>query len=365
MLSPKVKIGIPVLLSLLLLSACSESTNSLKIQPEYLTVETTHADEAESYQAIREYAGVVKAKNKASLGSELSGKIATIFIDVGEKVSRGQKLARLDTQLLETEQKNLEAKLREVKAQLKLTKANLKRLYSLNKKGFISQSEIDSLHSQKDVFLAKITSIESSLMANKLQIQKSTIRASYSGIISERFVSVGHVISAGMPIFELLSSKGKEAVIGLFKEDVETFTLQDNYSVRVGKEIYPSKLISLPANIEAGSRNVRLRFQFQQANHLLDGELAYLIYPKRIQKKGFWLPNTALIDGLRGTWNIYLLKDVDGHKVVKSRSVQIIYSGAEKVYVKGALTNGDEVVTSGLHKVVPEQIVQAAKMRTL
>lgn len=346
-----------------MLSACTDSTANEVISQKLLTVEAQQVEESNNYTVVREYVGSVHANQKSNLGFELSGKVSQLHVDVGEEVIKNQALISLDTLLLATEQKQLEAQLNEIHAQLTLTRANLKRQQSLRNKGFSSEAELDSLTSQKDAFLANILRIQSSISANQLKQQKSIIKAPYSGIISERFVSLGDVVSIGAPTLSLLSSGDKEAIIGVYKGDIQDIKAQNNYAIRVDENRYSAQLISLPSNIDANSRNVRLRFRIEEEKNMLDGELAYLSFQKVFPEKGFWLPNTALTDGIRGTWNIYVLASANNSKVVESRAIQVLYSDSKQVYVQGDLSSGDEVVINGLHKVVPGQAVQTSYPR--
>lgn len=364
MLFSKYQVGAVVLTMSLLLSACTDSAaiESKPIQ-EFLTVEAQQAILSNSYVVSREYVGTVQANQKAQLGFELSGKVSSIYVDVGQEVQEGQALITLDTQLLITEKKQLQAQLNEIYAQLKLTKANLKRQVSLREKGFSSEAEFDSLTSQKDALLANVLRIQSTIAANSLKQSKSIIKAPYSGIVSERFVSLGDVVAVGAPTLVLLSSGNKEATIGVHKDDVKDIKTQNTHTIRIGSTAFNAELISLPSNIETNSRNVRLRFNLMDTTEVLDGELAYLSFQKVFHENGFWLPNSALTDGIRGTWNIYVLVANNNQKIVESRSVEVLYSDSERVYVKGALSSGDDVVVSGLHKVVPGQAVKIAYSR--
>ena len=73
---------------------------------------------------------------------------------------------------------------------------------------------------------------------------------------------------------------------------------------------------------------------------------------------------TALTDGIRGTWNIYTLEkfsiDEKQETLFKllSNSVEIIHSEQDKTFIRGSLANGQLVLTSGLHRLVPGQIVK-------
>lgn len=346
-----------LLLFVLIITGCQKDASIDDKSVKLLSVETIEVAQSHSYTVRREYAGQVRASQRANLGFELSGKIAQILVDAGDKVELGQPLISLDTQLLIVERQQLDAQIRETKAQLKLTQANLKRQRSLQSKGFSSKADIESLESQKEALQANHQRIQAALAANLLQQQKSVLKAPYTGVVSERFVSLGDVVSAGTPTFSLLSSGDKEAVIGIYKGDVQYINGLSKHKIRVNGTIYHSDLVSFPTNIDTHSRNIRLRFMMENSAQLLDGELAYLQYDKEINAQGFWLPITALTDGIRGTWNVYAVSNVD-HQTVELRTVEILYSDNERVYVQGALSDGDKVIATGLQKVVPGQKVQ-------
>jgi hypothetical protein len=50
--------------------------------------------------------------------------------------------------------------------------------------------------------------------------------------------------------------------------------------------------------------------------------------------------------------------ETEGLYRASRREVQVLYSETERVYVRGAISDGDMVVASGLHRVVPGQIVR-------
>lgn len=342
------------------LAACSESVAVVEQPKTLLSVEAQAIEKSETYTVEREYVGVVNSGQRANLGFELSGKISNLWVDSGDAVTKGDSLVSLDTQLLDAELKELKAQLDEVKSQQKLTKTNLNRQYALKKKGFSSESEIDALISQKETLAANSLRINSAIGANRLKIQKSTIKAPYSGVVSKRFVSIGDVVGVGTSTLSLLSAESKEAVIGVNSADLQGIAQLGNYQVRVGNQEYSAKLISNASNVDTLSRSVSLRFLLEEHAQVLDGELAYLSYQKTYQDSGFWLPTTALIDGIRGTWNVYSLSPIDDHQAVERRVVQVLFANNDSVFVTGELANGEQVITTGLHKVVPGQSVQIA-----
>lgn len=349
-----------VAVSLTLLTACNTKTEDVDGKPvqSLPVVNVLTVDMAPGYQVNREYVGTVQAGQSARLGFELSGKVNTLLVDVGDTVQQGQPLITLDTQLLDTEAQQLTAQLEQLDAQLDLIKTNLQRQRQLKEKGFSADAEIDSLTSQRDALRANVRQLQASLASVTLRQEKSTIYAPYPGKISERFVSRGDVVNVGAPTLTLLASDLKEARIGVPVKYLVPLTKTNSAQIRVGDQTYEASLLNPGASLDTRSRTVTLRYLLPENANALDGQLAYLQFAFETPQKGFWIPLTGLTDGLRGTWNIYAVEPGDdGQQLVSRRSVQVLYADDKKAYVSGAVVDGEKVITDGVHRVVSGQSV--------
>ncbi|CAM4308150.1 efflux RND transporter periplasmic adaptor subunit [Vibrio agarivorans] len=341
--------------SMLVITACSQESAPIKTSVNLPIAEVIEPQRSEQYQVEREYVGFVRAKDQARLGFELSGQIESIFVDVGDTVSEGQALITLDKRLLITQARQLEAQQAEVTAQLKLIETNLKRQLSLQKKGFSAEAEIDSLTSQKNALLANRQQLKASLEANRLQQEKSTIIAPFSGVISQRLVSKGDVVTTGTPTLTLLANSTHEVHIGVPTKYVADILQKQQWQIRIDGDYVAANLINPGAQVNTQSRTVELRFALPHSSKPFDGQLGYLQYQDHRNQQGYWLPLSALTDGLRGTWNVFI---VDSEDKVHRAHVELIYANNDAAFVKGELKSGDRVVASGLHRIIPGQIVQ-------
>ncbi|MEZ9936822.1 efflux RND transporter periplasmic adaptor subunit [Vibrio breoganii] len=336
------------------ISGCFDSKAQQEEYVQTVSVQTYTLQQSEQYQVEREYVGTVQAGQKARLGFEFAGKVSSILVDVGDKVDSGTPLITLDTQLLETEARQLRAQRNEIRAQLNLVDANLKRQQSLKSKGFSAEAEIDALNSQKGVLQANTVRLNAVIQANSLKQTKSTIKAPYSGTVSRRHVSLGDVVNAGSPTLTLLSENDKEAFIGIPTIQLRKVSQISDPKIRIGKNQYDAKLINPGGTVDLNSRSIGLRYLLPDTARVLDGQLAYLTYTENIPEAGFWIPNTALTDGIRGVWNVFVLTQ---DNVIERRSIQVLFADNEQAYVAGAISEGERIVENGLHRVVPGQVV--------
>ena len=381
-----------VLILAAFLGGCNSSNSEPTAQAEQLHIVSVNAMTlvpSNHYMVTREYVGIVQAGQQSNLGFELGGKIAQIFVDVGDKIQEGDPLIVLDTQLLKTSADQLTAQQAQITAQLELVNANLKRQNTLKKKGFSAESEIDNLNSQRNALRANYRQVGASLAANRLQQEKSTIYAPYSGTIGARYISKGDVVNTGSPTLTLLSSNRKEAHVGIpakqlarinqlsqpsfinTKNRDNTKTNSDGkkqWILRIGDKSYTTTLLNPGASVNLNSRSITLRFELPDSVTAIDGELAYLKLDDKHADNGYWVPLSAMTDGLRGVWNVYVLseKSADENNALESskktlrverRSVQVLYANGKQAYISGAVNAGEKLVSNGLHRLVPGQTV--------
>jgi len=377
-----------VLILAALLGGCNSSSSEPEVQAEQLHIASVNAmtlTPSDHYMVTREYVGIVQAGQQSNLGFELGGKIAQIFVDVGDKIQEGDPLIVLDTQLLKTSADQLTAQQAQITAQLELVNANLKRQNTLKKKGFSAESEIDNLNSQRNALRANYRQVGATLAANRLQQEKSTIYAPYSGTISARYISKGDVVNTGSPTLTLLASNRKEAHVGIPAKQLlrvnqlsqSSATNAENaantdgkkqWVLRIGGKTYTTTLLNPGASVNLNSRSITLRFELPDSVTAIDGELAYLQLDDKHDDNGYWVPLSAMTDGLRGVWNVYVLseKSADENNTLESskkklrverRSVQVLYANGKQAYISGAVNAGEKLVSDGLHRLVPGQTV--------
>jgi predicted phosphodiesterase len=90
----------------------------------------------------------------------------------------------------------------------------------------------------------------------------------------------------------------------------------------------------------------------------LVGDLIAVDLAIELNQFGVWVPISALANGVRGMWNVYVVSN-EGATQVATRAVEIIYSDGERAFITGALQDGDLLVIGGTHRFVARQNVNA------
>ena len=93
------------------------------------------------------------------------------------------------------------------------------------------------------------------------------------------------------------------------------------------------------------------------------GNTVRLRLARDVTETGAWLQISALSEGYKGTWTALTLKptEIDGQYQVGQEAVEILHTNGQQAFVRGTLTDGQRVITSGRNRVIPGQIVSLAE----
>ncbi|MCF1426555.1 MAG: efflux RND transporter periplasmic adaptor subunit [Shewanella sp.] len=343
------------------LTACSKpqtdstQASSTDTQITLPNVSTRELIEVPEYQHTQNFTGTVRAGNTTGLAFELAGKLSSLSADSGDRVKKGQVLATLDTSLLEAELKEINASLAQNQADLALAERTLVRSEELNKQSYVSAQQLDELIGQKQSLLAARQRLLATKSATELRLQKSTLIAPFSATLSNRKHNLGEVLPQGSPVFTLVEENNPKAYIGVPVDVARKLQVNQSLPLRVGEQTFDAKIEGISAEVNPVTRTVEMRLSLPRDARVFNGELAYLSYQQTIANSGFWVPVSALTDGVRGRWNIYVLDKRNDGVYVERRDVEILYTDKKQAFLQGALSPGERYVTQGLHKLVAGQ----------
>jgi HlyD family secretion protein len=192
-----------------LLFVVSRFTGSDASGPRYATVELKRGEMTVHVTAT----GNLEPTNEVSVGSELSGLIDTVLVDINDRVTKGQRLAQIDTEKLNDAIRRSEAALDQAKAgvlqadaTLDLTRASLARLeeaHRLSGGKVPALAELDTSRAEAKRAVANlasarasVSSAEAQLSTDRTNLSKATIRSPVDGVILSRTIEPGQTIAA-------------------------------------------------------------------------------------------------------------------------------------------------------------------------
>lgn len=324
-------------------------------------VKTVLVERQSSYQLERLFAGRVVGSQRSDIGFELAGRVVELHVVNGQAVAKGEVLAELDGQALAIERGELLALQREVEARLAQLRNDLKRFSALSEKGYVSAGQMDDINSRQRATEAQLRQVKEKLRGVALRLQKSRLVAPFSGEIAGLKIEEGVIVSPGQPVMQVVETGSSEAVFGVSDQLGRDLQVGQELKIRRADQLWSVKLLSVSRNLDWRTQTRNIRVELIEETPLVDGETVHLILPVTREKAGFWLPMSALLGDVRGTWAVYQVSpsgdDSEGY-YLRKRSVQALYQYRGRVYVEAELASGDRVVQAGTHRLAPGQKVR-------
>lgn len=154
--------------------------------------------------------GVLHPVTQVDVGSEVSGVIRTVEVDFNDRVTRGQVLARLDTDQLQARVSQTNASLesaqaarRQAAATVHETDLNFHRCERLAQNKMCSQQDLDQLEAAwlraqaaESITLAQVSQAKANLQADHTALSKAVIVSPIDGIVLSRLVEPGQTVAA-------------------------------------------------------------------------------------------------------------------------------------------------------------------------
>jgi len=189
-----------------LLAACGESPKEAPkaAAKPALSVTTTTPQLLDWSQTLKA-SGNITAWQEAVIGPEISNyRITEVHASVGDVVKKGQVLARISADTVESESAEIRATVAEAEAALAEARANHERGKQLTAKGFYSAQQNTQTQTAADTALARLNAAKARLQSAELKRSKATVLAPDDGIISARSATVGTLTQPGQELFRLI-----------------------------------------------------------------------------------------------------------------------------------------------------------------
>ncbi len=333
-----------------------------------LRVQVQVAASSDTYEVDRSFVGRIEAARESELGFELAGLLEKVWVEEGDSVAFGERLARLDTERLSARRDELAAAREQALAQLELARSTDARVSEAAELNAVSTQEWDEARQGLQTRAAAVQQLEAQIRTIEVEIGKSTLRAPFAGVVSARRVDEGEVLSVGRPVVRLLEAGRLEARLGVAAAVATDIAVDEELPVIVRGQTVAGRVKAILPERESSTRTVTVLLELPDATTARSGDLAEIKLTRSVVANGFWLPTSALAESVRGLWSCYVAEPPrdgesgDGvtHRVAR-RDVEVLHATTDRVYVRGTLSPGERVITDGVHRVVPGQPVLLAE----
>lgn len=284
------------------------------------------------------FTGTVEGFNTNNISPQSPGRIERIFVEVGDHVGRGQRLAQMEATNLTQAKLQMENNLLEFE--------RTKQLYEI---GGASQSEYDT---RKMAYEVSKTTYEN-LSANTYLISP------ISGVVTARNYDAGDMYSGAMPLYTVeqirpvkIKVNMPESLYGKIKKGQSVKVTLDVY----GDEIFEGKVYLVYPSLAAASRTFPVEVTIANGNERVRPGMFARVTFSRGFEHNIVVPDVSVVKQM-GSGDHYVYTVVD-NKVVFNK-VKLGRLVGTEYEIKSGLSEGDMIIVEGQNRVVNGQQVTA------
>lgn len=340
---------------LVLLAACGRGSDEQTQEVRPVRVMVT--DKRMSGDTVS-LVGSVQAESEVNLSFRISGRVTERRVGVGDRVQRGQVIARLDTQDEESGVQAARAQLSAAQAQAVEADNNFVRMRGLVAQDAVSRALFDQAQASRRATQSQVESAQAQLNLASNRLSYTRIASDVAGVVTAVGAEPGEVVGAGQMIAQVAREGGRDAVFDVPAAVKDS--APDNPRITVMLTADPR--ITAQGRIrEVAPRADPVTNTFRINVGLIDPPAAMRLGStvtgrmKLDSVLGIEVPAAAVIRSGRkaAVWVV----DPKAH-TVSTREIGIQSSSPSAVMVASGLNQGDIVVTAGVQALRPGQKVR-------
>ena len=346
----------------LLVSSCKDDEKRPERQN---TAVRTVTAEFTSYSRPVKLTGEVAAHVTTNLSFRVSGKITEWMVDVGERVKKGQVLARIDPKEQNADVESAEAALQGAEAVVKQASLSFERQKMLLGTNASTQELFDQAQTTLQTAQASLESSKAQVGTARDALSYAELRADTDGIVTVRSVETGQVVQTAQTVYTIAKDGPRDAIFNIYESLLSeepddpkiVLALVSDPSVQTTGTVSE---ISPTINASTGTVKVKIAMDSTPDRMTLGASVTGIARPK--PAKLLILPWTSVsaINDKPAVWVID-----PKSRTADLRPVAIASYETGRVLISGGVSKGEIVVIDGAKSLRPGQVVDVVEEQAL
>jgi RND family efflux transporter MFP subunit len=148
--------------------------------------------------------GTLVPRDQAVVRAQISGSVLRTFVDQGKAVREGEVIATIDNSALTDAVASAKYAVTNAESSLDVAKREQSRQEALLKSGAIAEQSVDQSRKNTVGAEAAVAQAKANVASAEKQLSYATVRAPFSGVVSEKSVSIGDVVQQGTTLFTIV-----------------------------------------------------------------------------------------------------------------------------------------------------------------
>lgn len=336
------------------LSGCTEDVPPKPIRP-VLTMVVGDTSNLKN----RPFTGRASAAEQANLSFRIGGPLIELAVKVGDKVSAGDLIARIDPNDFQVQLNNVTAQLESIKAAYTAAENDFQRVASVQREdpGATSQRAVDISRATRDQARAQVAAIQALVQASNDRLHYTELLAPFSGTIVATYSENFEDVLPKQRVARLLNASRIKFLIDV----PETMISLSPYveTIEIGFDAIPDR--TFPAIIQEIGTEANYSTRTFPVTLIMDQPIDVKVLPgmageasitarlpEEAVKAGFDLPASAVFSNDQ-TGNTFIWVVDESAEVVTKRQVEVSGISSFGMHITSGLETGDRVVVAGVH----------------
>jgi len=325
-----------------------------------MTVEVTKATKGDITAELNVVGNLIGAQT-VDVVPRTAGRLVSMNVKLGDRVSRGQTLARIEDQEINEQVKQAEASfevaqatIRQREADLKFAVVNLERSQNLFQRQLLPRQSLDDAEArqaassaQLDLARAQLSQTQARLDELRIAKGNTNIVSPVNGFVSRRNMDVGAWASQQSPVASVVDISSVRLVANVVEKDLRLVNAGDPARVTVDAfpgETFSGRIARVAPVLDPATRTAEIEIEVPNTDfRLKPGMYARMGVTIESRRDTTLVPKVAVVD-YEGTRGVFTM---NADNKAKFQPLEIGIEDADRVEVRAGITGTDTVVTSG------------------
>jgi len=327
-------------------------------------VPTVMVEQAREAKIIRQVplSGTVTSARVSRLSSEVSGQVASLKVDFGDRVKAGDVMLVLDSEISKWEYQASQAQTEQLRAELTDAKRRYADAQRLRKQSSISENEIQLRQAEVEIKAAALKRQQAEEQRQQARFERHLVRAPFAGVISDKLTEVGEWVSPGSSVLELVAL---DTLYADFSVPQIFYPLIDDSSrITLSLNALPERQfegtidVVVPVN-DRSARTFMLRVLLDSMDaDMIPGMSVNGLLQVSSSQQGIVVSRDAVLRYPDGRITVWVVREADGKFQAFERSVSTGHGFDGLVEIREGLEAGDTVVVEGNEALEADQKVR-------
>ncbi len=309
------------------------------------------------------FTGTTQPVEQTIVKARVAGRLAEVLVREGDKVAKGQVLARFETTELQAKVNERQSAVDAARAEARWTARDRADKETLATRNIVSQSAVDQARSTAENRASMVAVSEAQLEIARKYLADAVVQAPFDGVVGERIANQGESLPIDGKILALLDTSHVEVTAQMPAADVVRLKVGQPARVTLegfGERVFDGRITRISPTAQPGSRSIPVYVEIIDRHDALRGGL-FATGSVVVQEKGHALavPVSAMRKDDRGD---FVLAVENGMLVRKPVGAVRTWSRGELVEVKG-LEAGMTIVSAPLPGLEAGQSVKIIEAR--